>query len=183
MDAAAYLSVVSSKAQTRADDAPRRRGLGTPLPRWARIFILAVMLTTSLAGLVTHDLLLRWNAESCLRVEATGMAIAGASFLPTAPERALAAAAHSASMFGLAAAQIVDVAPAGDRMSFRVTLKQSVPVLLFGMLGSAGSTVTVKATATVHPYAAPLQADRATVLSMRRPTAYPGRRRALAGLA
>ncbi|HLK86586.1 MAG TPA: hypothetical protein VKT27_08770 [Candidatus Binataceae bacterium] len=168
MDAAAYLAAISSPAQTRVATAPRRRRLGTPLPRWARIFILAVMLTTSLAGVVTHDLLLRWNAESCLRVEATGMAIAGATFLPGAPERALAAAARSANLFGLAPAQIVDVAPAGDRMSFRVTLRQTVPVLLFGLLESAGGTVTVQATASVHPYAAPLGADRATVLSMRR---------------
>ncbi len=169
MDAAAYLAAISSPAQTRAARAPRHRGWGAPLPRWARIFILSVMLATSLAGLLTHDLLLRWNAESCLRVEATGMAIAGASFLPGAPERALAAAERSANLFGLAAAQIVDVAPAGDRMSFRVTLRQTVPVLLFGLLGSAGGTVTVEATASVHPYAAPLRTDKVTVLSMRRP--------------
>ena len=175
MDAATYIATVSSHAQFEPASAPsaRRRAFRTPLPRWARIFIFIVMLVTSLAALISHDLLLRWNAETRLRVEATGMAIAGASFLPGAPERALEAAAHCGKRFGLVPADIVDSAPAQDRMSFRVTLSQTLPVLFFRILGS--ETVTVEATATVHPYASPSQADRAMVLSMRRPTSHARR--------
>lgn len=129
-----------------------RGGFGTPLPRWAKIFMASVMLTTAMAALVTHDLLVRWEVQARLQVDATRMAVAGAVFLPGAPARATLAAAHSAELHGLRSSEVVHADAASDRMSFNVTLTRAAPVLLLWLLGAAGTSVTVQATATVHSY-------------------------------
>jgi hypothetical protein len=145
--------------------ARRHGGFTTPLPRWVRIFVASVMLTTAVAALVTHDLLLRWDAQSCLQIDATRMAIAGAVFLPGAPERATLAAAHSAELSRLGRSEVVHAGPAPNRMSFSVRLERRVPVLLLRLLGSTGTSVTAQATATVQPYAPSRQTGGSLVFS------------------
>ena len=137
------------------DRANRRDGFGTPLARWVRIFVASVIVTTAAGALVTHDLLARWDVRARLQVDATRMAIAAAVFLPDAPARATLAAARSAEVDGLSRAEVVRAEAAADAMSFSVTLSRTAPVLLLRLLGSAGSLVTVHATARVHPYALP----------------------------
>jgi hypothetical protein len=121
------------------------------------------MLSTAVAALVTHDLLLRWDVQTCLQIDATRMAIAGAVFLPGAPERATLAAAHSAELSRLGRSEVVGAAP--NRMSFSVRLKRRVPVLLLRLLGSTGTSVTAQATATVQPYAPSRQTGGSLVFS------------------
>jgi hypothetical protein len=145
--------------------ARRHGGFATPLPRWVRIFVASVMLTTAVAALVTHDLLLRWDAQTRLQIDATRMAIAGAVFLPGAPERATLAAAHSAELSRLGRSEVVHAGPAPNRMSFSVRLKRRVPVLLLRLLGSTGTGVTAQATATVQPYAPSRQTGGSLVFS------------------
>ena len=145
-----------------------RRGLGTPLPRWVRVFVASVILTTGMAALVTHDLLARLDLQASLQVDATRMAIAAAVFLPGAPARAMHAAARSAEFYGLSREDVVRAEAAPDGMSFTVTLRRSAPVLLFRLLGSSGTLVTVHAVATVHPYAAPRRPGGQIALSMQR---------------
>jgi hypothetical protein len=141
------------------------RGFGTPLPRWVRIFVVSVMLTTAVAAVVTHDLLVRWDAQTRLQIYATRMAIAGAVFLPGAPERATLAAAHSAELSGLGRSEVVHAGAAPNRMSFSVRLERTAPVLLLRLLGSTGTSVTAQATATVHPYAPSRQTRGSMVFS------------------
>jgi hypothetical protein len=147
-------------AATMNSDRPHRHGgFGIPLPRWVRIFVASVMLTTGAAALVTHDLLARWDLQASLQVDATRMAIAAAIFLPDAPARAMLAAARSAKVDGLSHAEVVRAEAAADGMSFSVTLRRPAPVLLFRLLGSRGTLVTVHATARVRPYAPPRRRD------------------------
>jgi hypothetical protein len=157
-------------AGARNPDRANRRGggFGTPLARWVRIFVASVIMTTAAGALVTHDLLARWDVRARLQVDATRMAIAAAVFLPDAPARARLAAAHSAEVDGLSRAEVVHAAAASDAMSFSVTLSRTAPVLLLRLLGSAGSLVTVHATARVHRYALPRPSGGQIALSMRR---------------
>ena len=150
---------------TSANQARRHGGFGTPLPRWVKIFVASVMLTTAAAALVTHDLLVRWDAQARLQIDATRMAVAGAVFLPGAPARATLAAAHSAELSGLSRSEVVHAGAAPNHMSFSVRLKRTVPVLILRLLGSTGTSVTVQATATVHPYAPLRQTGGSMVLS------------------
>jgi hypothetical protein len=108
------------------------------------------MLTTGMATLVTRDLLMRWNTQTQLQVDATRMAVAGAVYLPSAPARARLAAAHSAALCGLVPSEVVSAGTTSDRMSFHVTLRRSAPLLFLRLLGLSGVSAT--ATATVHPY-------------------------------
>ena len=126
---------------------------------------MSVMLTMAVAAVVTNDLLVRWDAQTRLQIYATRMAIAGAVFLPGAPERATLAAAHSAELSGLGRSEVVHAGAALNHMSFSVRLKRTVPVLILRLLGSTGTSVTVQATATVHPYAPLRQTGGSMVLS------------------
>ena len=126
-----------------------------PLPRWVRIFIATVMLTTGALTAVTRDILVRWDLQMILQVDADRMAIAGAVFLPDTPARATLAAAHSAEQCGLSRSEVVHAGAAPDRMSFRVSLRHTAPVLILRLLGSTGTSVTATATATAHPPAEP----------------------------
>jgi len=141
----------------------RHRGFGTPLPRWVRILVASVMLTTGAAGLVTQDLFMRWEMQARLQVDATRVAIAGAVLLPGAPERAALAAAHSAALCGLTRSEVVHAGSASDRMSFEVTLHRTAPLLVLRLFGLSGLSVT--ATARVHPHAPRRRADGSMVLS------------------
>ncbi len=143
--------------------ARRHGGFGTPLPRWARIVVASVMLTTAVAALVTHDFLAMWHTEARLRFDAVRMAVAGVAFLPDAPARATLAAAHSAALCGLSRLEVVHAAAASDRMSFEVTLHRTAPLLVLRLLGV--SDVSVTATARVRPPVTPHQAGAPTVLS------------------
>ena len=151
--------------------ARRHGGFGTPLPRWARIFVASVMLTTAAAALVTHDLLVRWDMQRRLQVDASRVAIAGAVFLPGAPARATLAAAHSAALCGLSPLEVVHADPASDRISFDVTLHRTVPLLVLRLLGL--SDVSVTATARVRPLGTPHQSGGSMVLSALRAPAAP----------
>jgi hypothetical protein len=108
-------------------EARRHGGFGTPLPRWARIFVASVMLITAAAALVTHDLLVRWDAQTRLQIDATRMAIAGAVFLPGAPERAMLAAAHSAELSRLGRSEAGAMADYGLRI-FRYGVTATAPL-------------------------------------------------------
>jgi hypothetical protein len=121
------------------------------------------MFTTGAAASVTHDLLMRWNTQTQLQVDATRIAIAGAVFLPGAPARAMKAAAHSASLCGIDRLEVVQSEAASDRMSFEVTLRRTVPLQVLWLLGM--SAVSASAIATVHPMAPRRQADSTIVLS------------------
>jgi hypothetical protein len=141
--------------------APARRhgGLGTPLPRWARIVIASVFLTTAAAAVVTHGLLMRWNTQTWLELDAMRAAADGAVFLPGAPARALSAAIESAELRGLSLPDVTHVDVAADRMSLSVTLRRTAPSLMLRLLHSA----SVDATATVRarPSATPRGSDGA----------------------
>ena len=145
-----------------ANQARGHGGCGTPLPRWVRIFVASVMLTTAVAAVVTHDLLELWNTQARLELDAAEMAEAGVAFLPNAPARATLAAAHSARLCGLSRAEVVRCGAAVDRMSFNVTLRRTAPVLVFQLLGSAGVDVTV--TVRVRPSAAPGNSDDGSIV-------------------
>src|ERR1700746_2112820 len=67
----------------------------------------------------------------------------------------LRGAARAAELDGLSRAEVMRAEAGSDGMSFSVTLGRTAPVLLFRLLGSVGSLVTVHATARVHPYASP----------------------------
>jgi len=121
------------------------------------------MLTTGAAALVTHDLLVRWDTQRRLQVDASRVAIAGAVFLPGAPARATLAASHSAALCGLSRLEVVHADAASDRMSFDVTLHRTVPLLVLRLLGLSGVSVT--ATARVHLTAPQRQAGGSMVLS------------------
>jgi hypothetical protein len=146
------VEVTSGRRVNQARRHPRSR---TPLPRWVRIFIATVMLTTGAVTAVTRDILLRWETQMRLQVDANRMAIAGAVFLPDTPARATLAAAHSAEQCGLSSSEVVHAGAAPDRMSFSVALRRTAPVLILRLLGSAGVSVTATATATAHPPAKP----------------------------
>jgi hypothetical protein len=146
------LKAAASPGQTRY-----RGGFGTPLPRWARIVIASVLLTTSAAAVVTHDLLALWNTRARLQIDAIHMAVAGVGFLPGAPERGVRAAVHSAALSGLSRSEIVQVAAAPDGMSFQVTLRSTARVLVLQFLME--TDVDVTATARVRPHAAPSRPD------------------------
>jgi hypothetical protein len=139
----------------RVNQTRRHRGFGTPLPRWVRIFVATVMLTTGAVTAVTRDILVRWETQIRLQVDANRMAIAGAVFLPDTPARATLAAADSAEQCGLSSSEVVHAGAALDRMSFSVSLRRTAPVLILRLLGSAGTNVTAAATATAHPPAKP----------------------------
>ena len=128
-------------------------GFRTPLPRWVRIFIATVMLTTGAATAVTRDVLVRWETQMLLQADANRVAIAGALFLPDSPARATLAAVHSAEQCGLSSSEVVHAGAAPDRISFNVSLRRTAPVLVLRLLGSAGTNVT--ATATAHRSAKP----------------------------
>jgi hypothetical protein len=151
--------------------ARRHGGFGTPLPRWARIFVASVMLTTATAALVTHDFLAMWNTEARLKLDAVRMAVAGVAFLPDAPARAMLAAAHSATLCGLSRLEVVHAEATSDRMSFEVTLHCTAPLLVLRLLGL--SDVSVTATARVRPLRTPLQSGGSMVLSALRTPATP----------
>ena len=139
----------------RVQQARRHPGFGTALPRWVRIFIATLMLTTGAVTAVTRDILVRWDLQMILQVDADRMAIAGAVFLPDTPARATLAAAHSAEQCGLSSSEVVHAGAALDRMSFRVSLRRTAPVLILRLLGSTGTSVTATAAATAHPPAEP----------------------------
>jgi hypothetical protein len=122
-------------------------GLRIPLPRWVRIFIATVMLTTAAATAVTRDVLVRWETQMLLQADANRVAIAGALFLPDSPSRATLAAVHSAEQCGLSSSEVVHAGTAPDRISFNVSLRRTAPVLILRLLGSAGTNVTAMATA------------------------------------
>lgn len=132
-------------------------GFGTRLPRWVRIVIASVILTTGAAAVVTHDLLALWNTRARLQIDAIHMAVAGVGFLPGAPERGVRAAVRSAALCGLSHSEIVQVAAAPDGMSFQVTLRRTARVLVLQFL--IGTAVDVTATARVRPHAAPSRPD------------------------
>lgn len=132
-------------------------GFGTPLPRWARIVIASVILTTSAAAVVTHDLLALWNTRAHLQIDAIHMAIAGVGFLPGAPERGVRAAVRSGALCGLSRSEIVQAAAAPDGMSFQVTLRSTARVLILRFLME--TAVDVTATARVRQHAAPSRPD------------------------
>src|ERR1700687_5635175 len=138
----------------RVQQARRHPGFGTALPRWVRIFI-ATMLTTGAVTAVTRDIVVRWDLQMILQVDADRMAIAGAVFLPDTPARATLAAAHSAEQCGLSSSEVVHARAALARMSFRVSLRRTAPVLILRLLGSTGTSVTATAAATAHPPAEP----------------------------
>jgi hypothetical protein len=121
------------------------------------------MLTTAAAGLVTHDLLMRWDTQTRLQIDANRVAIAGAVFLPDAPARATLAATHSAALCGLSRLEVVHAEASSDRMSFDVTLHRTAPLPVLWLLGLSGVSVT--ATATVYPSAPQRQAGASMVLS------------------
>jgi hypothetical protein len=146
--------------------ARRHGGFGTPLPRWVRIFVASVMLTTAAAAPVTHDLLVLRDTQTRLELDAVHMAAAGVEFLPGAPARATLAAAHSAALYGLRRPEVVHAGAASDGMSFDVTLQRTAPVLLLRLFGVAGVNVT--ATAKVHPSATPRTSGDPMVLSVLR---------------
>lgn len=150
---------------TQLTAARRRGGFGAPLPRWARIFIASVMLITAAAALVTHDLLVLWDTQTRLELDAAHMAAAGVEFLPGAPARATIAAAHSAALCGLSPSEVVRAGAASDRMSFNVTVRRTAPVLLLRLLGVAGVNVTALATAKVRPSTTPRNSGSPMVLS------------------
>jgi hypothetical protein len=129
-----------------ARPARRHGGFGTPLPRWARIVIASVFLTTAAAAVVTHVLLMRWNAQTRLELDAIRAAADGAAFLPGAPTRALSAAIESAELRGLSRPDVAHVDVAPDRMSLSVTLRRTAPSLMLRLLHSA----SVDATATIR---------------------------------
>lgn len=145
--------------------ARRHGGFGTPLPRWVRIFVASVILTTAAAAPVTHDLLVLRDTQTRLELDAVHMAAAGVEFLPNAPARATLAAAHSAALYGLSRSEVVHGGAASDGMSFDVTLERRAPVLLLRLFGVAGVNVTALATAKVHPSAAPRNSGDPMVLS------------------
>ena len=126
--------------------ARRHGGFGTPLPRWARIVIASVFLTTAAAAVVTHGLLMRWNTQTRLELDAIRAAADGAAFLPGAPARALSAAIDSAELRGFSRPDVAHVDVAADRMSLSVTLRRTAPSLMLRLLHSA----SVDATATVR---------------------------------
>jgi hypothetical protein len=139
-----------------------------------RIFIATVMLTTGTVTAVTRDILVRWDLQMILQVDADRMAIAGAVFLPDTPARATLAAAHSAEQCGLRSSEVVHAGAAPDRMSFSVSLRRSAPVLILRLLGSTGTSVTATATATAHPPAKPHEALGVPMtLTALRPRAIP----------
>jgi hypothetical protein len=164
------MTAVKARPQAR-----RHGGFGTPLPRWARIIVASVMLTTGTAAVVTRDLLVRWGTQTRLQLDANRMAIAGAVFLPGAPARAMLAAAHSAALCGLSRQEVVHAEAASDRMSFEVRLRGIAPLRVLQFLGL--SDVNVKATARVRtlvnpgPSLTPRDSGGSTVLSSLRPSA------------
>lgn len=145
----------------RARPARRHGGFGTPLPRWARIVVASVLLTTAAAAVVTHCLLTLWNTRTRMEIDAAHMAAAGAAFLPGAPARALRAAVGSAVLRGLSPQEVIRAGAAPDRMSFSVTLRSTAPSLMLRLLRSAGVDVT--ATVRARPSAIPRGADGAPI--------------------
>jgi hypothetical protein len=131
----------------------RHGGFGTPLPRWARIVIASVFMTTAAAAVVTHVLLVRWNAQTGLELDALRAAADGAAFLPGAPSRALSAAIESAELRGFGRPDVAHVDVAPDRMSLSVTLRRTAPSLMLRLLHSA--SVDATATASVRRFAVP----------------------------
>ena len=115
--------------------------------------------------MVTHDLLVLWDTQTRLELDAAHMAAAGVEFLPGAPARATIAAAHSAALCGLSPSEVVRAGAASDRMSFNVTVRRTAPVLLLRLLGVAGVNVTALATAKVRPSTTPRNSGGPMVLS------------------
>jgi hypothetical protein len=142
-----------------ARTARRRGGFGTPLPRWARIVFVSVLLTTAAADLVTRSLITLWTTRTRMEIEAVQVAAAGAAFLPGAPARASRAAARSAALRGLSPHEVTYAGASADRMSFSVTLRCMAPSLMLRMLRSAGVNVT--ATVRARPSAIPRGPDGA----------------------
>lgn len=86
-----------------------------------------------------------------LQSAADHAAVAGASYLPGYPARAVANATNYAQFNGVASGEITSITVASDSKSLTIRLARSVPYRFGVLLGLLSGSVTAHATAAVQP--------------------------------
>lgn len=115
------------------------------------LILVAVTIITSAASLiVSRDMLVRDQVHTTLQMAADQAAMAGATYLPAWPTRAVRAAEESVHLSGLARSNMIDATVAPNGMSMRVALKCAAPVLILGMFDDAEVQVVSMAEAPSH---------------------------------
>lgn len=127
--------------------------------------ILAMLVSTSSLTL-SRDFLIRYQTHAQLQAVADSAAAAGAACLPAQPVRAIRDATLTVERNGVRGSEIIYAAAAPDRMSFKIALRRSAPVILLGLLGRSNVSVTVVATMVAAGAARPgVEGGRLTAIS------------------
>lgn len=115
------------------------------------VILVAVTIMISAASLiVSRDMLVRDQVHTTLQMAADQAAMAGATYLPAWPTRAVRAAEESVHLSGLRRSNMINATVAPNRMSMRVALKCAAPVMILGMFDDADVEAVSMAEAPSH---------------------------------